>query len=543
MSIINTTVSKCKAHTGGGTFEGGGGIYFSSCLNVKITNCIISENRTTGSGADGGGIYNCNYSDLNIRNCIISKNRAANTGGGYHGFSEGNLRIYNSSIYGNRAGPQGGGMMFQASALFEMDSCLIYNDTAIRAGGISIYGGGCRIANSSIYNNYARTYYGGGLVLSIVGGATLINNTISGNTAVTDGGGIWYQGRLILINNTISNNLAGQDGDGLFLNVGIPELPDLMMNNIFSNQRNYACLNNCVAPNSLGGNISSDTSMNNFLIDPTDKNNTDPLLDTLAFNGGVVPTLALNCTSPAINAGKYYHTYLGLTLHDTLYSPIRDQRGFLRIGNHDIGALESGTRTNTSLSACDSYTWAANGNIIYTKSGIYTTTLASRAGCDSVVTLNLTINFSPVLTTSVSGITITADETGATYQWIDCSNNSKIIGATSQTFTATANGNYAVVVTNKNCSDTSLCVSITSVGISQYPNINSKITIYPNPNTGKFILVTERISKNYWVTDNIGKVVAQGIIKQKQTDIDLSNSKAGIYFIQIDGQYFKLVVQ
>lgn len=528
ITIKNTTVSHCTAETSYGPFLGGGGIYFSSCLNVKITNCLITENKAT--YADGGGVYNCNYGDLTMRNCTISKNRAGAHGGGYGAFTEGNLRIYTSSIFGNRAGPEGGGMRFQNSALFEMDSCLIYNDTASRAGGIAVIGSACLIKNSSIYKNHARIFYGGALVLSVPGYVTLMNNTISGNTAITDGGAIWYQGALSLINNTITDNIANQYADGIFQNLGAIGVPDQYMNNIFSNPRNYDCITNCVAPVSLGGNISSDSSMINYLTDATDFNYTNPLLDTLAFNGGPTPTHALLCSSPAINAGIFNNLFL-------------DQRGMPRIGNHDIGAFESGTHTNATLAACDSYTWTANGNTTYTSSGIYTATLTSSAGCDSVVTLNLTINTGPVLTTSVSGMTITADETGASYQWIDCSTNSIINGATGQSYTATANGNYAVVVTNNNCSDTSACVNITALGISPNPGLNAHATIYPNPGTGNFTLITELTGKNYRVTDNIGKVVAQGIIKQKQTAIDLSNSPAGVYYINIEGQYFKLVMQ
>ncbi len=42
--------------------------------------------------------------------------------------------------------------------------------------------------------------------------------------------------------------------------------------------------------------------------------------------------------------------------------------------------------------ACDSYTWAANG-ATYTTSGAYMATLATTKGCDSVVTMNLTVNY------------------------------------------------------------------------------------------------------------------------------------------------------
>ena len=48
---------------------------------------------------------------------------------------------------------------------------------------------------------------------------------------------------------------------------------------------------------------------------------------------------------------------------------------------------------------------------------------------------------------------MTSDIAGAAYAWIDCNdNNSLISGATSQTYTATYNGEFAVIVTEGGCS-------------------------------------------------------------------------------------------
>lgn len=45
------------------------------------------------------------------------------------------------------------------------------------------------------------------------------------------------------------------------------------------------------------------------------------------------------------------------------------------------------------ITVCDTYTWSADGNI-YTSTGVYTTTLTNIDGCDSIATLNLTVNYS-----------------------------------------------------------------------------------------------------------------------------------------------------
>ena len=57
------------------------------------------------------------------------------------------------------------------------------------------------------------------------------------------------------------------------------------------------------------------------------------------------------------------------------------------------------TQTQTAL---DSYTWPVNGQT-YTQSGMYADTLTNAAGCDSVVTLNLTLSFTGIETLHLNG--------------------------------------------------------------------------------------------------------------------------------------------
>lgn len=66
------------------------------------------------------------------------------------------------------------------------------------------------------------------------------------------------------------------------------------------------------------------------------------------------------------------------------------------------------------------------------------------------------------------GAQLTADLTGATYQWLDCDNNYyALIGATNQTYTPPATGNYAVEVTLNGCVDTSACMLVDFTGIEE----------------------------------------------------------------------------
>jgi hypothetical protein len=174
------------------------------------------------------------------------------------------------------------------------------------------------------------------------------------------------------------------------------------------------------------------------------------------------------------------------------------------------------------------------GSNVYNTSGTYTDVLAATNGCDSVVTTNLTVNPAIDVTYSVNTITITANQNGATYQWIDCNNgNQPIAGATSQSFTPTVNGNYAVIVTLNNCSDTSACEPVFSVGSSLSPVIHA-VNVYPNPSaTGDFILELEHAALVV-VTDAQGRTVFAAQLAAGRSDLGLSELSDGIYFLMVE---------
>jgi hypothetical protein len=141
------------------------------------------------------------------------------------------------------------------------------------------------------------------------------------------------------------------------------------------------------------------------------------------------------------------------------------------------------SNTGTELiTACDAYTWI-DGNT-YTSnnnSATYTIVGGSVNGCDSIVTLNLTINTTNTLVTEGLGVLTANNATGAAYQWLDCDNGFAVIaGETNQSFTPTASGNYAVLISENGCSDTSACFNVFVVGLNANNN-TSNILIYPNP--------------------------------------------------------------
>jgi hypothetical protein len=187
--------------------------------------------------------------------------------------------------------------------------------------------------------------------------------------------------------------------------------------------------------------------------------------------------------------------------------------------------------TSDSQVACNEYIWI-DGNTYTSNNTSATYTLTNLAGCDSIITLNLIINSIDTSVTINSNI-LTSNQSGATYQWIDCNNgNSNIVGATNQSYTISGSGNYAVVVAKNNCIDTSACKSFVSTGLTKTSISDIEIMLYPNPTSGSFSINTNDIT-----TIEIYSVLGETIYSEKQVTnpqkINIDSHAEGFYFVKI----------
>ena len=69
--------------------------------------------------------------------------------------------------------------------------------------------------------------------------------------------------------------------------------------------------------------------------------------------------------------------------------------------NSQLGSAN--TSSSITQTAIDSYTWPVN-NQTYTQSGVYTDTLVNAAGCDSIITLNLELDFTGIQTSNLTSL-------------------------------------------------------------------------------------------------------------------------------------------
>ena len=190
--------------------------------------------------------------------------------------------------------------------------------------------------------------------------------------------------------------------------------------------------------------------------------------------------------------------------------------------------VTAASTNSTTISACGSYTWSVNGTT-YTTSGTYT----SVVGC-LTETLNLTINALPVTTITRAGDDLTATETGATYQWYNCTSGSVgtiISGATSQSYTATASGSYAVQVTKNGCSEMSACFDVATLSGNSFDL--AKLSYYPNPVIDVLTISYTNEITSVQVYDISGRLVRDMKPNSNEVTVDLSDLAASVYVVKV----------
>lgn len=217
-------------------------------------------------------------------------------------------------------------------------------------------------------------------------------------------------------------------------------------------------------------------------------------------------------------------------------------------GNNTICAGGSGTLTITGGSLNDAtdwhwYTGSCGGTAVGTGTSITVNTpgiyyVRGEGGCvipGNCSTVNLQTQ-TIVNTVVVSGIQMTANQSSATYQWIDCTNgNALITGQTNQSYTATVNGQYAVIITRNGCVDTSNCITINSVGLQDLNLVNTQL--YPNP-VSSILTVDFGQQINLDVielTDALGRIIQTfKNFNGNQMQIDLAKESDGVYFLNLN---------
>jgi hypothetical protein len=249
---------------------------------ATIRRMTIRHGNPSSEPRSGGGIRN--EGELTIEESIISHNRGS-AGGGI--FNDGRLALVNCTVSSNTAA--GGDSYLECST----------------GGGIKNMVGVATLINSTVSDNTARAK-GGGLHIACQGTLVLVNSTVSGNNTTDDGGGVYLNGVGEFTNSTIVNNSA-HNGGGVYVR-GTREV------GLVRGLLNYT--NTIIADNTtsfvkygtadcfLGDYASVGTNINNLVMDGScdSAHSGDPRLAPLDDNGGDTQTHAPSPASPVVDA-------------------------------------------------------------------------------------------------------------------------------------------------------------------------------------------------------------------------------------------------
>ncbi len=280
-----------------------------------------------------------------------------------------------------------------------------------------------------------------------------------------------------------------------------------------------------------------------------------PTYSSSSLTNGQVVTCVM--TSNAACASPSTSTSSGIAMQISSVTPAVSTT--ITAGSNPIcaGSPVSFSANATNGGTAPSYQWYVNGIAV---SGATTTFYSSSNLVNGdVVTCSLTSNESCVTTSTVNsiGITMTVNQIPGTpvitqnglvltssaptgNQWY--LNGVAIAGATSQSYTATQNGNYTVVVSNSGCTSPASANSIVStVGINEAVNNGTSFVIYPNPNNGKFTVVfstTEIMHYTITLHNAIGQVIYEEELKDFTgyftKNFDVIDLGKGEYFLTIE---------
>lgn len=377
-----TTISNSTLRDNVSTSNGGA---IANYGTLNLNNTTVSKNQ---ADMAGGGVYN-DGGVVNISNTQFLENLALQRDGGAINVNSGQVDIQNSTFSQN-FGTHGGAIYIKGEATAYITASALNNNGAFSGGGIHNEGH-LVLGQSTLNLNKAVTSNGGGIVTAGQSSGVLSEVTLSGNTAVSNGGGLYLQGTidagLSLTDLTLSGNTAGNQGGGIYNQAAAAHLTNVTLSgnganagggiyqnsgvislnfvSVVSNTAaafggglyNYEAgemrLQNTLLANnsvgncdgsgfiSLGHNLANDNNCNTALNQPTDKSGTTVALPlgALANNGGPTLTHLPLSGNPAINGGVCVD---GVST---------DQRGLPRLAGTacDAGAVEFGSAQGVYL--------------------------------------------------------------------------------------------------------------------------------------------------------------------------------------------------
>lgn len=345
--------------------DGGGAIYATGMKDLRLVDQRFLRNR----GSNGGAVYSLGSDQVLVHDALFEDNRAtgfgANPGNGGNGGAIGvdgaerTFSVCGGRFVANRANAHGGAFF---SVMYDDTSSSSFIASSFtgnlnptpddHTGGVYVQGGPFEIRNSTFSGNEAEGI--GALFVGPDATGDIVNSTFVGNVARTGLAGAIFiatDRAVAITHTTIADNhapgeLAFAGGIQVDASNAVTLTSSILFGNTGGNVYNPWNIRNPVGDG--GGNVQYPLLRPNGQADPLATPTVlgeDPLLATLADNGGPTQTMALGSGSPAIDLG----TVAG--------APATDQRGLPRVSPPDAGAVEAAPITLEDFESGDLSRW------------------------------------------------------------------------------------------------------------------------------------------------------------------------------------------
>ncbi len=200
------------------TLEPGVVVKFDSALSMQIDGTLLargtSDNNITFTShtVDTAGAWGYIYFGDGSTDAVFENDM-------YGNYLSGSILQYCRIQYAGGANVTENGAVRLDNAHPFIDHCIIANNSASGIRGYNL-SASLKITNCAISEN-TTVDYGGGVHISGTGTTLVSGNTITGNSALSDGGGIcnmyWTA---IIVNNIVTDNTTGGNGGGIASGLG-----------------------------------------------------------------------------------------------------------------------------------------------------------------------------------------------------------------------------------------------------------------------------------------------------------------------------------
>jgi hypothetical protein len=193
------------------------------------------------------------------------------------------------------------------------------------------------------------------------------------------------------------------------------------------------------------------------------------------------------------------------------------------------------TVTATGGAGAFTYSWSPSGGTAATATGLtpgtYTVTIEDENECTTTENFLIIEPVAHNLAVTFGGNNVlSASQSGATYQWYQCSDNTPIAGEVGQSFAPTANGSYKVAITLNGCTVSSQCVVVSTLATPEFEK-KAQFIMYPNPSKGVVNINTDHDS-DLNIVNQWGQTIKKVKVSADTTNsINIESLTDGIYFI------------